>query len=141
MDIRTIASNYAVSQQIMTTDIEAIKAAGFTTVICNRPDAENPVEMSSEAFRIAVEGAGMTFVFNPVTHQSLNGEMIRVQMETIAQSKGPVLAYCASGTRYSIVWPLGSAKLMPVDAIIEATARAGYDLQGLRQRITDLAAS
>ncbi len=141
MDIRTIASHYAVSKQIMPTDIEAIKAAGFTTVICNRPDEEIPVELGSEAMRIAVEGAGMAFVFNPVTHQSLNAEMISIQMGTIARAQGPVLAYCASGTRSSIVWSLGSAKALPVDAIIEAAARAGYDLQGLRQRITDLAES
>ncbi|WIV49640.1 TIGR01244 family sulfur transferase [Marivivens sp. LCG002] len=141
MDIRNIASNYSVSPQILPTDVAAIKAAGFTTVLCNRPDEEVPSDIGSDAMRKEVEAAGLRFVFNPVTHQSLNAEMVKVQMSTIEQSSGPVLAYCASGTRSSIVWSLGSAKSMPVDAIIEATARAGYDLQGLRQRITDLAAS
>ena len=141
MDIRNIASNYSVSPQILPTDVAAIKAAGFTTVLCNRPDEEVPSDIGSDAMRKEVEAAGLRFVFNPVTHQSLNAEMVKVQMSTIEQSRGPVLAYCASGTRSSIVWSLGSAKSMPVDAIIEATARAGYDLQGLRQRITDLAAS
>lgn len=141
MDIRKIASNYSVSPQILPTDVAAIKAAGFTTVLCNRPDEEVPSDIGSDAMRTAVEAAGLRFVFNPVTHQSLNAEMVKVQMSTIEQSSGPVLAYCASGTRSSIVWSLGSAKSMPVDAIIEAAARAGYDLEGLRQRITDLAAS
>jgi uncharacterized membrane protein YedE/YeeE len=42
MDIRPLTPNYAVSPQIAIEDLPAIKAAGFTTVIDNRPDAEIP---------------------------------------------------------------------------------------------------
>lgn len=141
MEIRTITPDYSVTPQIDPADIPAIKAAGFVAIIDNRPDAEIPAELGSDVMRGVVEAAGMTFVANPVTHQSLNMDMVRTQMETLASAGGPVLAYCASGTRSSIVWSLGQAGKMPVDAIIEATARAGYDLAGLRQRLTDLAES
>jgi uncharacterized protein (TIGR01244 family) len=50
-----------------------------------------------------------------------------------------VLAYCASGTRSSIVWSLGQAGKMPTDAIIAATAQAGYDLAGMRGQLDMLA--
>ena len=42
MDPRTLTPRYTVSPQITPEDIPAIKEAGFTTVICNRPDQEIP---------------------------------------------------------------------------------------------------
>jgi uncharacterized protein (TIGR01244 family) len=53
-------------------------------------------------------------------------------------AQGPVLAYCASGTRCSVLWSLVKAGSMPTDEILQATAKAGYDLSGLRPRL-DLA--
>ena len=138
MDIRSITPAYAVSPQIAPDDIPAIKEAGFTTILCNRPDAEVPHELSAAAIRIAAEAAGLAFVDNPVTHQGLSMDMVALQAQVLAESSGPVLAYCASGTRSSIVWSLGQAGKMPVDAIIAATGRAGYELSGLRPRLIAL---
>ena len=55
MDIRQITPRYSVSPQISVEDVPAIKAAGITTVICNRPDAEVPPSHQAEALRKAVE--------------------------------------------------------------------------------------
>jgi uncharacterized protein (TIGR01244 family) len=139
MDIRRITADYAVSPQITPQDVAAIKAAGFVTILCNRPDAEVPPDVQAAAVGAAAEAAGLGFVVNPVTHQGLNMEMVRRQMDTIAEAGGPVFAYCASGTRCSIVWSLGQAGKMPTEAIIAATARAGYDLSHLAGRLDDLA--
>jgi len=139
MDIRRITPDYAVSPQIAPDDMPAIVAAGFKAILCNRPDAEVPHELSAAVMRIAAEAAGLGFIDNPVTHQGLNMDMVTLQAQTIAQADGPVLAYCASGTRSSIVWSLGQAGKMPVDAIISATARAGYELSNLRPRLEALA--
>jgi uncharacterized protein (TIGR01244 family) len=139
MDIRQITPDYAVSPQIEPADMPAIKAAGFRTIICNRPDAEVPQELSAEVMRIAAEAAGLGFVVNPVTHQTLNMDMVAEQMAALTEAGGPVLAYCASGTRSSIVWSLGQAGQIPTDDIIAATAKAGYDLAGLRPRLDALA--
>ena len=133
MDIRTLTPAYAVSPQIDPADAAAIKAAGFETVICNRPDAEVPPSHQAEAMRAAIEAEGMAFVVNPVTHQGLNMEMVEVQKD--AAATGRTLAYCASGTRSSIVWALGQAGEMSADEIIATGAQAGYDLSGLRPRL------
>jgi len=78
-------------------------------------------------------------VINPVTHQGLNMDIVTLQKTTLDQSDGPVLAYCASGTRSSIVWSLGQAGEMPTDDIIAATTAAGYDLAGMRAQLDHLA--
>ncbi len=139
MDIRQISPTYAVSPQIAVEDIPSIAEAGFTTIICNRPDAEIPPSHHAAAIEAAAKAAGLTFVINPVTHQGLNMDMVQLQKTTLDQSGGPVLAYCASGTRSSIVWSLGQAGELPTDEIIAATAAAGYDLAGMRPQLDHLA--
>ncbi|MGR3466047.1 TIGR01244 family sulfur transferase [Limimaricola sp.] len=138
MDIRPISPDYAVSPQIEPEDIPAIAEAGFATVLCNRPDDEVPAELQAETLRIAAEAAGLRFAINPVTHQGLNRETVDRQMQVLDSSDGPVLAYCASGTRSSIVWSLGQVGRMETDEIIAATTKAGYDLDRLRPQLDAL---
>ncbi|MEO1639898.1 MAG: TIGR01244 family sulfur transferase [Pseudomonadota bacterium] len=139
MDIRPLSPNYAVSPQIAVEDIPAIAEAGYTTIICNRPDAEVPPSHQASAIEAAARAAGLDFVVIPVTHQGLNLQMVDDQKAAMTGSSGPTLAYCASGTRSSIVWSLGQASEMAVDDIIDATANAGYDLAGMRGQLMALA--
>ena len=139
MDIRPLSPAYAVSPQIAVEDIPAIVDAGYKTIICNRPDAEVPPTHQADAIGEAAKAAGLAFVVIPVTHQGLNLDMIDEQRAALDASDGPVLAYCASGTRSSIVWSFGQAKDMTADEIIAATAAAGYDLGGMRGQLEALA--
>ncbi|MEZ5674505.1 TIGR01244 family protein [Thalassovita litoralis] len=135
MQIRQITPRYSVSPQINPEDLAAIKAAGFTKVICNRPDEENPPSHHATVMEVAAQQAGLDFFVLPLTHQTMTPENIAVQMAAVDASDGPVLAYCASGTRCSVVWALSQTGQMPVDQILETTQRAGYDLSGLRPRL------
>lgn len=141
MDIRPITPRYAVSPQIAPQDLPAIREAGFTTVICNRPDAENPEDLQADAMRAAAEAEGLTFVVHPLTHQTMTPENVSIQMQAVETSAGPVLAYCASGTRCSVIWSLGQAAAgsMGVEEILATTGKAGYDLSGLRPRLEEIA--
>lgn len=139
MDIRQITPTYAVAPQIDPEDLPAIAAAGFKAIICNRPDAEVPPSHQADAMEAAARAAGLHFTRIPVTHQSLNMEMVAAQAAAMDASDGPVLAYCASGTRSSIVWSLSQAGKMATDDIIAATTAAGYALDGMRGQIDALA--
>ncbi len=138
MDIRPITPTYAVSPQIDPTDIPAIKAAGYVAIINNRPDAEIPPSHQSAAMRALAEAEGLKFYDIPVTHQGLNMGMVTDQRDVMDATEGPVLAYCASGTRCTIVWALGQAALMEPDAIIAAAAAHGYDISGMRRQLDAL---
>ena len=140
MDIRPLSDAYAVSPQITPADVPAIAAAGYTTVICNRPDAENPPDLAADALRAAVEAAGLRFVDNPFNAMTLAPEHVAAQGAALEGAQGPVLAYCASGNRSSVVWALAQAGRQPADALIGAAARHGYQLEGLRAQIEALAA-
>ncbi len=141
MDIRQLTDDYAVSPQISPEDVAAIRDAGFTTVIDNRPDGEIPPELQTEALRRAVEAAGLAFVVNPVIGGAITMDNVTAQGAAVAASTGPVLAYCASGNRSSIVWALSEAGKRPTDELILLTQRWGYNLEPLRPQIEALAAS
>ena len=139
MDIRALTPTYAVSPQIDLADLAAIKAAGYTTVIDNRPDAEIAPHLHTPHMRAAAEALGLRFVANPVIGGALTMENVTAQAQAVQQSDGPVFAYCASGNRCSVVWALMSAKDRPADELIGIPAQFGYNLAHLREQIEALA--
>lgn len=138
MNIRRLTEKYSVSPQIAPEDMAAIREAGFAKIICNRPDAEIPPDLQASAMAEAAAAAGIPFEVLPLTHQTMTPGNVARQMSMVNEADGPVLAYCASGTRCSVVWALGQAGTMPVDDILATTTRAGYDLSGLRPTLESL---
>lgn len=132
MDIRALTPTYAVSPQIAPEDLPAIKAAGYVTVIDNRPDAEIPADLHTDPMRLAAEAAGLRFVANPVIGGAITEENVAAQRAAIGESAGPVFAYCASGNRSSVVWALAHAGTQSADDLIGIPARFGYNLEWLR---------
>lgn len=130
-----IDANYYVSPQISVDDVSVLAEAGFEKIICNRPDAEVPQELRAEAIGIAAEAAGLTFEVLPLTHQTMHAENIKAQFELVADKKGPVLAYCASGTRCTVIWALSQVGKRSADEILRITQNAGYNLEGLRPHL------
>jgi uncharacterized protein (TIGR01244 family) len=135
MEIRALTPTYAVSPQIEPADLAAIKAAGYTTVINNRPDGEIAEDLHGPLMAAAAEALGLTFIINPLIPGNFTPENIAIQAGAVAQSNGPVFAYCASGNRCSIIWALMNAGKMPVDDLIAVPARFGYNLGHLRPRL------
>ena len=141
MDIRQITDTYAVSPQISPEDLPAIKAAGFTRIIANRPDGENPPELQVAAIQAAAEALGLEFIVNPVIGGAITMDNVNAQGDAISGATGPVLAYCASGNRSSIVWAMSQAGERPTDELVELPARHGYRMDIWRDQIDALAAS
>ena len=136
MDIRALTPDYAVSPQIDPEDLPAIKAAGYVTVIDNRPDGEIPPDLHTDVMRQAAEALGLTFVANPIIGGAMTQDNVVVQRAAIDGSAGPVFAYCASGNRSSVVWALAHAGEHPVEELIGIPARFGYNLEQLRPMLT-----
>ena len=135
MDIRALTPDYAVSPQILPSDLQAIKAAGFTTVIDNRPDGEISSTLQAQAMKAAAEALGLTFIINPVVPGDFSDTVLSNQRAAIDAATGPVFAYCASGNRCSCVWALVTAGKRTTDELIATAAQFGYNLEGLRARI------
>lgn len=131
MDIRKLNDRLSLSPQIAPEQAAEIAAAGFRTVICNRPDAENPPELHAARLRDALESAGVTFHELPFDGASMTPQVIDDLRTLIAESDAPVLAYCRTGTRCANAWALGQAGYQPPEDIVATAASAGYDVSGL----------
>lgn len=132
MDIRQLTPRYYVAPQISPDQMGALKEAGITRILCNRPDGEVPPTLQAAAIQAAAEAAGLTFAAQPLTHQTMNEENVERNHAIGAGLEGVTLAYCASGTRSCIAWALAHASLMSPDEILSAAQAAGYDLENIR---------
>ena len=140
MDLRQITDGYSVTPQIAPEDVAALAAMGVRTLICNRPDAENPPHLQAAAFEALADAQGMAFVYNPFSGGMMTQDNVDEQADAIAGSEGPVVAYCASGNRSTVVWAFGAAGTVPVDRIIETATAHGYQFEHLRAALEAAAA-
>jgi uncharacterized protein (TIGR01244 family) len=139
--IRKIDDTISVAPQISVADVAAIKAAGFVGVINNRPDGESDDQPPGESIRGAALAAGLTYVAIPVTHAGFSFPQVEAMAEVLEEAKGPILAFCRSGTRSCNLWALARAKLGEHPAVlVEKGEAAGYDLGGIRPVLDQLAA-
>jgi uncharacterized protein (TIGR01244 family) len=99
MQYRQLTEDYAVSPQISVEDVALIKEAGFKSVICNRPDNEDPGQPSADAIKTAVEAAGLEFRWIPVISGGMTPQDVEDQAAALEDLPAPVFAYCRSGTR------------------------------------------
>jgi uncharacterized protein (TIGR01244 family) len=132
MDIRKINDDISVAPQIGPDDMPEIAARGFATVINNRPDGEVPDQPASAVMEKAARDAGLDYRFVPVISGQLTRENVEDFAATVSEVKGPVLAFCRSGTRSTTLWALSQAGKMPADQIIGQAADAGYDMLPFR---------
>jgi uncharacterized protein (TIGR01244 family) len=107
MQFSRLTDNYAVAEQIQPADVAEIAAQGFATVICNRPDEEEPGQPQANEIAAACEAAGIAFYHIPVVAMPLPQALVQEHRGAIDVSTGPVLAYCRSGQRSMVIWQAG----------------------------------
>jgi uncharacterized protein (TIGR01244 family) len=131
LQLKRINDQVSVSPQIHPEDIAAIKAAGFATIINNRPDGESPDQPDGAVIKAAAEAAGLTYHEIPLGRDGVSRQMVDDTRAVLDASAGPVLCYCRSGTRSTTLWALSQAGSVPAEAIITAAGEAGYDVSHL----------
>ena len=129
MQIVRLTESYFVAPQIEVEDIKKIADAGFVKIICNRPDEEIPSNLHSKVMKTAANEVGIEFEILPLTQFAITGENVEKQFKMVSQANGPVLAYCTSGMRCTILWALSEAGKRKADDILQITRSAGYDLE------------
>ena len=139
-DIRRLDDSASVAPQITLEDIAAIKAAGFATIVNNRPDGEEPGQPHGDAIRAAAEAAGLRYIAIPFAGGPLPPQLLAAMAD--AMEHAPVLAFCRSGTRSCNLWALaGTLRGGDPATMVRQAAEAGYDLTGLHPSLEQLAAS
>ena len=130
---RTLDPSISVFGQIEPADIADAAAQGFTTIVNNRPDGEQPGQTAGAEIEAAAKAAGLGYVAIPVDHSGFADWQVAAMADALEQAKGPVLAFCRSGTRSTFLWALARNRMGDDGAaLIAKAAAAGYDLSPIR---------
>ena len=105
--------------QIQPKDMTSVAAAGFLTVINNRPDQEGEDQPSSVEMAEAAQAAGLQYYYLPVIAGQISDQNVADFAQLLAQVKGPVLAFCRTGTRSSSLWALSEAHRLDSQRILD----------------------
>ena len=132
MKIAKLTPFLSVSPQIAEADLGTLAAQGFRAVINNRPDGEAEGQPASATLAAAAERVGLDY-------RHVRRSRARSPTTTSPPSprrwtscKGPVLAFCRTGTRSTTLWALAEARHLDPAAILPTAADAGYDLDALQ---------
>ena len=130
---RTLDPSISVFGQIEPEDVAAAKAQGFTTIVNNRPEGEQPGQPTGAEIEAAAKAAGLAYVAIPVDHSGFAEWQVSAMADALEQANGPVLAFCRSGTRSTFLWALARNRLGDDgETLIAKAAGAGYDLSSIR---------
>ena len=138
---RQIVDGVFASPQIGLAEVAAAKDLGIALIINNRPEDESPDQVPGAEIAAAAAAAGIAYRAIPVTHAGFSEPQVEAMAAALAEATGPVLAYCRSGTRSTLLWALArAARGADPDELTAAAAQAGYDLGPIRALLDMLAA-
>ena len=137
-----LSDNVFASPQICADDIAQAAALGIAMVINNRPEGEEDDQTPGAEIEAAAHAAGMEYVAIPIALPALTDVHVSAMCESLDRAAGPVLAYCRSGNRSTLLWALAQAKSgMDPDEVTSAAAVAGFDVSPVRAAMDAYAAS
>ncbi len=135
MAFKKLTNDFSVAAQIAESDIIEAAKNGFVAIIGNRPDGEEAGQPSAAAVAALAHQHGLKFAYIPVTVGAMHDADVAKMAAALKEANGPVLAYCRSGTRATMMWGLAQAGHMPADAIFAAAAQARYDIAAVKPNI------
>ena len=135
MDIRKLTDRLSVSPQISVEDVAKIKAAGFKTIVNNRPDGEEAGQPLNAQIKAAAEELGLVFHFVPVTSAPFDPKYLAKTQDIVDNAKGPVLFFCRTGTRCTNLWAISQKGKIPGAQLIEIAFDAGYNISKLADEL------
>jgi uncharacterized protein (TIGR01244 family) len=140
-DFRQLSASVWASPQICEADVTEASALGFALIINNRPEGESLDQTEGAAIVAAAAAHGLAYLELPVSPGGFAKEQVTQMAAALDSAQGPVLAYCRSGTRSTLLWSLAQASKgrNPTD-IAAAAAAAGYDVSPIAAALEHLAA-
>jgi len=127
-----------VAPQLVEADFAEVAARGFRSVVNNRPDGEAPDQLPNDQARAAALREGLQYRYQPVENLNVTEEdVVDAHARLMNDLPGPILFYCRSGTRCTILWSQVAVLRLGVVRTLEIAAKAGFDLEVLREHLEE----
>tara|TARA_B100000700_G_scaffold28687_1_gene27508 strand:- start:530 stop:949 length:420 start_codon:yes stop_codon:yes gene_type:complete len=138
--MKEVTKHYFVSSQIVPSDIELLKEQGFESIVCNRPDGEEPNQPDFKSIEEECSKLGIKFYNYPLSPGDLNLERV-LETKAIIEEDKKTLAYCRTGTRCITLWACAEVANKEVKEILKISENAGYDLNHMEDILSSLKAA
>ena len=100
LPLQRLDADVCVAPQLAPEAMAEAKAAGFRSVINNRPDFEGgPTQPTSASIEAAAQAAGLSYAFLPVASGYQTPQEIASFAGLLESMPKPILAFCRSGAR------------------------------------------
>jgi len=106
MNFTTVSPDYAAAAQIAADDVAEIAALGYRSIMCNRPDGEDPGQPDFAVIAEAAHERGLVAKHVPVVSGRITPENVEDFRAALAELPQPVFAYCRSGARCRTLWQM-----------------------------------
>jgi len=109
IEIKPLSPAMGVAGQIAIDDLPSIAAAGYRSILCNRPDHEGPDQPSFHEIERAALACGLVARYLPVISGGVTPADGLAFAQLLEVLPCPVLAYCRSGARSTTLWNLAQS--------------------------------
>jgi len=100
LNFQRLTADIAVAGQLDPSAMADAAAAGFRSVVNNRPDFEGgPTQPTSASIEAAARAAGLEYAWLPVAPSVQTADEIARFAALLESMPKPILAFCRSGTR------------------------------------------
>jgi uncharacterized protein (TIGR01244 family) len=113
-------------------NIEALADAGTKVIVNNRPDGEDPGQITADEARELCAAHGIAYHHIPFVAATLTKADIDAFAAVLKNATGPMVAHCRSGTRSTMIWALTRIREgADPAALVALGTRNGVDIAAL----------
>jgi sulfide:quinone oxidoreductase len=123
----------SVAGQISLADLAAFAKEGYSTIINNRPDNEEPGQLDHATAEAEAKKQGLDYRYQPIVSSAISRHDVTEFQNLLLREDKPILAHCRSGTRCYLLYALTRSLFegeSPLKLVAEAAAK-GYDIRAL----------
>lgn len=135
MNLKPLTADLSVTSQIMPEDLVELAAAGYRSIISNRPDEESPDQPDWSTIKAAATRHGMEARAIPVVANQISDTDVDKFREAYRLLPKPIAAFCRTGTRSALLWALANEANLSVEERMTIAGDQGYDLTPFRPRL------
>ncbi|WP_273789455.1 TIGR01244 family sulfur transferase [Bartonella sp. ML70XJBT] len=99
MNLQQIDPDIFIGAQMNIENIKTLAEAGFKTIICNRPDHEEPDHPDFSSIKMVANDYGIKAYYLPVSPPTIKKSDVETMQTILKTASLPLLAYCHHGTR------------------------------------------
>ncbi|MEO0496644.1 MAG: sulfur transferase domain-containing protein [Pseudomonadota bacterium] len=112
IEARRVADDYVVTGQICVEHLPMIVQAGFKSVLCTRPDGEDPGQTDFETIAAEAEKLGLKACkIDVLGHIGITPDNLTQFIDAWEDLPRPIFAYCRSGQRAATLHAMAESQI------------------------------